>query len=358
MKKSLKKAWQFNLILGAIVLHCTSWNALAKNTSPISLFQTDSVLNLDISSNFDQIFKDRKFEFPEQRTAQRASILHDNNGNKQNILVKMRARGWDRLNTCAFPPLKIEFINEESKLGTAFEGAKTLKIVTQCDTKKKQRWLLREYYVYKMYQLMTPLSLKVRPVWVSYRNRAEGDLQNTSVPPFATHLGFILENMSQMAKRNGMKKVEIPPKQGLDWKTVDHDLYLKIQLFQYMIYNFDYGVFFNDMRNIDLFKDQSGKLYPVTYDFDFSEFVRDANIGHALYLQNKNFCYRWNEIAAIWPSFRDLEGPFKAVVQGGNWLSSVEKNQLLTSLTNFFEMYQNGSLKSMVEKSWKKNKCN
>lgn len=318
------------------------------------LFRDHSLLNLDITSNFTKIFADRKFEFPELRTYQEAHISHHINGVQKNIVVNMRARGWERLNSCQFPPLKIDFKkDEDNKRGTIFEGSKALKHVTRCDDKNKSRWVLREYFIYKMYEKMTPISLKVRATWTTYRNNAEKGKIISSQP------GFLLENTAQMAKRNGLTKVEVPEKTGMDWRSVDRQLYLKLQLFQYMIYNSDYGIFANDMRNIEIVKGNNGKLYPVAYDFDSTEFVRSANIGHAPFQENSNFCYQWNEVEAIWPSFKTLQQPFLQIISSASdsWLNRREKMNLTTSLNNFFEMYENGELKKVVERTWVKQKC-
>lgn len=331
------------------ILLTVSLSAIAGN--PIKLFSSERPLKLDITSNFTKIFKDRKFEFPELRAYQPAFIYHEFEGVHKTITVNMRARGWERLNSCDFPPLKISFINKLTTKDTIFEDSKALKHVTRCDAKKKSRWILREYFIYKMYEKMTPLSLKVRATWSTYRNSADNG-RIISIQP-----GFILENTAQMAKRNGLVKVDVPEKTGMDWRTVDRKLYLKIQLFQYMIYNFDYGIFSNDMRNIEILKDKNGKLYPVAYDFDSAEFVRDGIIGHEKYLDNSTFCYSWREVANIWPSFAALKNPFLGILSSSRWLDSREKSQLSSSLSYFFEMYQNGELRKMVEKSWKKNHC-
>src|SRR5210317_1429105 len=51
--------------------------------------------------------------------------FQDKNGSWQNIPIKLRARGNNRLKKCYFPPIKIKIKKSDSK-GTIFKGQKTM----------------------------------------------------------------------------------------------------------------------------------------------------------------------------------------------------------------------------------------
>jgi hypothetical protein len=89
---------------------------------------------------------------------------------EDNFDVELRVRGNKRLDAevCRYPPLRIEFEPEGIKK-TLFAHQERLKLVVLCkDTAAYRDYLRAEFLIYRMFNLLTPLSYNVRWLKVSY----------------------------------------------------------------------------------------------------------------------------------------------------------------------------------------------
>lgn len=351
-------------LLSLIAVCAFSSLVQAKSSGPIDLFSeknNDQILTFDLVSNFAQVIRDTRHEFPDRRTLQEADIVHNFNGATKSIRLKIRARGWSRLQECDIPPIKLDFNGKKSSEGTAFEGTKDLKLVNSCFKGRgqagKRRWAMREYIMYRLYQRVTPISFKVRPAFVTYKNWDGSLVWNDR------DFGFLIENTAQMAKRLGMTKYDLPEQVGVHNRTVDQETYLRLYLFQYMMNNTDYGVSSKDLRNIDLIKDASGRLYTVPYDFDQAEFVRTVNYEQNTELieNDKNdICFSWGQVQYALSHFLKIKNAMLGDIEKYRrlkYLTRTEAMHLRWSIIRFYNMIGNGSLRNAVNRTWRKNSC-
>ncbi len=141
-------------------IHLTN-PSLASKTD--SLFLSDDVIKMELRTDFSTIEKDRAGN----------PIYHDGeliysspDGETKKLSVQIRARGNFRRNpaNCNFPPLFVNFKKSEVK-NTIFDNQDRLKLVTPCQGEED---LVEEYTVYKMYNQVTDMSLKVRLVKIQY----------------------------------------------------------------------------------------------------------------------------------------------------------------------------------------------
>ena len=122
-------------------------------------------------------------------------------------------------------------------------------------------YAIKEWLVYKMYNLVTPQSFNARLVQIT--------LEDTKAKkPVAPFYGILLEEEHQMAKRNQsisiVKKI-IPQQAQLK-------PFLTTAVFEYMIGNTDWGVQY--LQNIKLItKDSTARPMVVPYDFDHAGIV-------------------------------------------------------------------------------------
>ncbi len=355
-----KKAFVLSLVVGL--------SFVAHAEEPIAMFSRENIdkaIRIDLFSNFEQVIRDTRHEFPDRRTPQMAILRHTFSDKVVDARALIRARGWDRLNQCEIPPMKLDFDKKVPTTGTAFEGTKDLKLVNSCYTQRGKKavwraWAKREYIVYKMYEHISSYSYKVRPIYVNYRHndgRLVWDGQD---------FGFLIENTSQMAKRNGGKKYDLPENVGMNWRNVEYWTYLKLSLFQYMINNTDYGVLPNDMRNIDVVRDdKTGTLYPVPFDFDQAEFVRLAagklEQNTKLMESDSNLiCFKWSAVQQMLPHFKAAYPRFMNEINrhaAANYMNPTAAQLLRNGVDNFFRMMDNGELKKVVDRTWDKNDC-
>jgi hypothetical protein len=76
--------------------------------------------------------------------------------------IKVRLRGKSRLRVCNFLPIRVNFKKGEVD-GTLFEGQDKLKLVVPCYTSERaEKNLVEEYVVYRIFNLLTPASYRVR----------------------------------------------------------------------------------------------------------------------------------------------------------------------------------------------------
>ena len=165
-----------------------SYGAMGQKTD--TLFLSDEVFNMTLSSHFSEIRADTAKD-PKPHPGK--LTYYDPDGKIRKFSVKVRARGDFRRNTeiCTFPPLLVNFRKSEVK-NTIFNNQDKLKLVTAC---QKEEDVVEEYLIYKMYNLVTEMSLKVRLVKVVYID------DNTHKQVFERY-SFFIEHEDQLAERN------------------------------------------------------------------------------------------------------------------------------------------------------------
>jgi hypothetical protein len=178
--------------------------------------------------------------------------------------IRIKARGNFRRGQCAFPPLFLNFKTDTIE-NTELQGMKKIKIVTHCSSSKNsENYIFKEYLAYKLYNILTDKSFRVRLLDLSYIDT--GKKQKN----YRQH-GFIIEPIELVVKRT--ESVEIDPKVVRGPNIVEEDAD-RVAFFHYMIANTDWrfkgG---HNMKYMKTLKDVTDKVIAVPYDFDFSGFV-------------------------------------------------------------------------------------
>jgi len=77
---------------------------------------------------------------------------------EKSLSIEVKARGNFRrlLGNCTYAPLMLRFETMKSLNPPYFSGQKELKLVMPC---QGDEYVIREWLVYKLYNLLTPLSL-------------------------------------------------------------------------------------------------------------------------------------------------------------------------------------------------------
>jgi hypothetical protein len=222
-----------------------------------SLFETDDVLEITLSGNVKDVLNDRK-EVSQNHPLR--LLYKKTDGTELKIPVEVKTRGHFRKmkTNCLYPPLLVTFSKSDALQSSLFEGLDKLKLVMPCTG---DEYVLREWRVYKLYNLVTPMSFKTRLVKVTLQD----DQNKKPIPPF---YGLLLEGEKQMAKRNGLMSVE----KKLRPEQTDQDAFLNMSVFQYLIGNTDWGVQY--LQNIKLIAADSNAVpFTVPYDFDHAGIV-------------------------------------------------------------------------------------
>jgi hypothetical protein len=259
--------WMLSLVLAGFAAVPLAGSAAGSLAAPKPLFESPDTLDVVLTMPWETIEKDEFFYqgiYPahlESAGASRAAFSFD---------VGVQRRGASRQVVCNFPPLKLRFDKEASR-GTVFEGQKSLKLVTHCDRDNPfELYYVREMLAYRLYNLITDFSLRVRPLSVTY---VDSDSRHKDGPRFA----LLVEDDSDVARRNGQKKINtgsISPQQLHAGQAS------KLALFEYMIGNADWNALSGPdpdecCDNIKLLGHDPAKdpIYAIPNDFDSSGFV-------------------------------------------------------------------------------------
>ena len=190
----------------------------------------------------------------------------------ETLPIKLSTRGITRrqADVCAFPPLRVEF-TDKPPATSLFKGQKRLKLVTHCQPQASfQQHVLLEYAAYGMYNLLTPVSFKARLATIDYVDPAGR--------PITTRVGYFIEDIDDVAKRNDLERLKTKDKLLIAQLNA-HDAE-RFALFQYMIGNLDWamtaGPAGTDCCHNSRPLGAAGattNLTPTPYDFDFSGMV-------------------------------------------------------------------------------------
>jgi len=227
----------------------------------LQLFSSFEPVDVTITADFKKVQKDRnvtsKTLYPGTLTVTTGGVAGPA------IPIQLRTRGNVRRNPrlCDFAPLRLEFQKADVE-GTIFEGQRAVKLGTHCQNPDTFGvYTLREHLANRIFQVLTPRSLRSRLVNVTYVDSTGGKA------PF-TKLGIFFEDVDDMARR---MEAHEEARQGLAFRTLDQPSLLLMSLFQYMIGNTDYSII--ALHNVKIVVDVERRLYAVPYDFDYSGLV-------------------------------------------------------------------------------------
>lgn len=229
----------------------------------LDLFNDNNPMEFIIESDFKKLIK-RKFK-DEYQGAYFKTMFNDTVLVTRNI--KIKPRGNMRKSTCHFPPLKLNFPKKDAYL-TQIQEFDKLKMVLDCKRGNiYEQYLLSEFYIYKMFNLLSEYSLRVRLLRVTYVDTS-GKYKN------ATRYAFLIESIDQLAKRLNHIRIKPP---GIRDQNTNHQVLSMIYLFQYLIGNTDWSI--AGSHNVYYLKSKNPtESIPlvVPYDFDYAGLV-DAN---------------------------------------------------------------------------------
>ncbi|HEY2378482.1 MAG TPA: hypothetical protein VGH98_21055 [Gemmatimonadaceae bacterium] len=221
---------------------------------PAPIFTGDAPLQFTLTANLGRLRRD-KTQTPPWREA--TITYSDTSEGTVEVPLKVRTRGIWRLNNCDFPPIRLDFAKSTAK-HTEFTKLDKPKLVTYCkDNEEFEQYVLQEFQLYRVYNLLTRYSHRVRLARVSYADSGSGKVA-------ATRYGFIEEEPAALVYRvGGMRMLG----QGAGAGDLDPRAAAIYFVFQYMIGNTDWSV--AGQHNSELVTSDSMYI-PIAYDFDFS----------------------------------------------------------------------------------------
>jgi len=299
------------------------------------IFDTDDLLT--ISLRFD-ISKYRKKKSDEEYLDAQLTYY---NSSTDSVTKKMRvrARGEFRREYCSFPPIMLNFRSEDTIWGGVTRVDK-LKMVTQC-VPGNQESVFKEYLVYKLYNILTDNSFRVRLLKVNYINTAK---QND----VATEYAFVIEPLEHLTARLNAAEAKT---NNLDQNDVIPEMMDRMAIFNYMIGNTDWSVpvRHNALLLAPGFPMPPDKAIVVPYDFDFSGLV-DASyaspnpeleiktVRERLY---RGVCRKEEVYVSAFREFLDHKNDFYKIISEFPYLSNHSKKEMIAYLNLFLDGIDN-----------------
>lgn len=296
------------------------------------LFLSDSILDLKLELPLKKVLNDRK-----ERNKQEATLSYkQENGALREIKIRANIRGNTRTlrRICTFPPLRLNFKKSKTK-NSIFEGQKKIKLVTHCKNERSYEiFVLKEYLVYKLYQLVTPYSFNVRLCRIIYT-----DVDRPGKKPYE-HYAFLIEDIDDVADRNQMREYKDSIRLQ---EVIEKDALDKLMFFQFMIGNHDWSIEHKHNTKI-IIGDKAQLPIAVPYDFDYCGLI---NTPYALppeetSLENvreryfRGFC-RSDGYAATIKFYKGIQAQVFETIRNADFLSERNQREMITYLNGFFK---------------------
>ncbi|HEX4372399.1 MAG TPA: hypothetical protein VHZ50_03745, partial [Puia sp.] len=156
----MKRLFSTLLLLCFCALQIT--NAQSNSGFREEFFKDTSILNLTIVTNTSRLFKNNKQGF----VLPAAAVTKLANGTDVNDRIQIEVRGHFRHDYCYVPPLKVIFNYDKSAV---LSPLKSLKLVNECKISNVyDQYILKEFVAYKIYNLISDMSFRVRLLNVNF----------------------------------------------------------------------------------------------------------------------------------------------------------------------------------------------
>jgi len=303
--------------------------------SKVPLFKSDSIIDLDFYVNLKSLIKDNGYN----ASYHDLKIVYRNEYNGQINLkaeVKRRGRFRIKIDNCNYPPLMLR-LNKSNSVVTVFEGLNKVKLVTQCQSNqiRFESYMLREYSAYRIYNIITHYSYKVRLVRINYIDILGDDT--------ITNFGFFIEPLDILSERlaGTVYTRNIHP------NTIDHRFSAYLFVYQFLIGNTDWTL--KNQHHITLIETALGSHpIPIPFDLDFAGLV---NAPYALPAEQLpissvkeryyyGYCRSNKEIDSVLINFLNKKNAIYQLVSNFVYLSAKEKHEILNYFDQFYRIIE------------------
>ncbi len=230
------------------------------------LFDGTDAIAISLEAPLGQIDRDDS-EDPQYRSG--TIVWKDASGAEVRVPVKVKPRGKSRRDddACEFPPLRLNFPKEIPQ-GTPFAGLDKVKLVTHCgrlgETRSEYATRLElEMQLYRVFGLLSPTSLRVRPLDITYVDTDHNGKRSA-------HVGFLIEPEAWLAKRRDVRVAKLEKIEREQLEPVQANL---AEMFAFLAGNTDFSMIRGPKgedccHNVVLLSASNGAILPVPYDFD------------------------------------------------------------------------------------------
>jgi hypothetical protein len=301
-------------------------------------FTDEEVLHITLTADFKKMDKANLRPEAEPKFFPANICVHFPDSSVLSDDVEVRIRGVFRREECVTPPLLINF---KTPAAVTFKKLGHLKLVRPCDiTAYDEQLVLKEYLVYKIYNLVTEKSFRTRLVKMTFENTSG----KNKIP---THYAFFIEDMDDVAKRNHCFEIKSPKFQTEQTERKQTTL---LVLFQYMIGNTDWAIpLYRNVKLMRINKDSLSLPYVVPYDFDYCGLVNASyaipvpeleipNVRQRLY---RGFARTMEELQPGLQILKDKRQAIDSLIVNFEPLSAKNKKEMISYLNDFYTAIEN-----------------
>lgn len=299
----------------------------------LNLFESDDLL--EVSLRFDITYYKRKKSDIEYLDAMLTYYTGENDSVSKEL--KVRARGEIRRKICEFPPLMLNFKMKDS-IESEFSRINKLKMVTHCKAGNDEA-VLREYLVYKLYNVLTDYSFKVRLMKINYINTSKNK------KPISEY-AFAIEPVEFLAARfDAFETLSTT----LDQKSIQSDMLDRMAIFNYMIGNSDWTI--PNQHNVVIIAKPDQYRYDfamiIPFDFDYAgivnadyavpaDFLGIESVRDRIYL---GMCRPDSIYLNALKEFTEKKDEFYKIITEDQYLDKRSKNYMTNYLDGFYNLF-------------------
>jgi hypothetical protein len=294
------------------------------------LFSSDDLLHLALRFDLKEYMRKK----PKTEYLNAILTYHINDKDSINKEIRIKSRGEFRNGYCDFPPLSLNFSKSGSTENDQNKIEK-IKVVTHCKY-GNESYLFKEYLIYKLYNLLTEYSFKVRLAKIDYISTEK---KSKTISTYC----FLIEPFNNLARRTNSIQVNSA---FLSQRNIIPEMMDRVTIFNYMIGNTDWAVTYQHNCRV-LTGGIPGKPnlgIAVPYDFDYSGLVdaHYATPAEALGLESVRqrrylgLCRTEEEYLNAFREFMDHKTDFYKVINDFPYLNEKSKMSMIRYLDEFY----------------------
>jgi hypothetical protein len=235
-----------------------------------------------------------------------------------------------------FAPIELNF--KKASFGYSdLNRISKLKMVPQCSSgKDKEDYILREYLAYKLFNVLTDTSYRVRLINIDY---IDSEKKRKPVKQFA----FFIEPAEMLAVRTNCIQIKAT---GLTQKSIVPRIMDRLAIFNFMIGNYDWSV--PGQHNVTVIKsliiDPYGLGIAIPHDFDWTGLVNAVyavpaeNVGTQNVRERifQGVCRKKEVFDRDLDLFQSKKEEFYKVINEFPYITQKVKKDLINYLDGFF----------------------
>ncbi|MEM7104627.1 MAG: hypothetical protein AAF502_15935 [Bacteroidota bacterium] len=297
------------------------------------LFDSKILIEVTIESDFKKLVK-RKMK-DEYQPALLHYQLNDSLVSKR--FIRIKPRGEFRKRYCSFPPIKLNF-KKSGFMSYGVEELEKMKMVTHCRSSKAyEAYILKEYLIYQLFELLTDKSFKSRLLRVKYMDTGRNDKITDSY-------AFVIEGAKKLAQRHNSILIK---RENLSQPYMDQQHMDLVAMFEFMIGNTDWSIPGpHNMKLLKVLELEQPNPYPVPYDFDYCGLVdteyavptEGLGIKDVKIRLYQGYCRALEEYQPVIDKFLAKEQAMYDTINNFEYLGKRDKREMTYYMEEFFRL--------------------